>query len=172
MKIPLKRTAIVAAFLAGLCSCMAAVIAGVDLATRQTIAQNRIDKENKGLAKIFGPGEFGEAIVLEESEFPLLKKYWTVEGIGRIYSASGKNSYGDVSLLVGVYEDYSLGNIAVLENTESYGATLEEGYLEPYADAEDKEKAVEDVSCGATYGAKLCREMIRQSQAHYKGGSK
>lgn len=171
MKISWKRAFGVGGFLAGLCAVLALSIAGADIITKDIIAKNKIEKENAGLKKVFASGEYGEAKTLGEG---YLQKYWTVtssnEELGRVYSASGKNAYGNVSLLVGIYADFSLGNIVVLENTESYGQTLEDGYLEPYQNATDKEAVVDQVNCGATYGAKLCRDMIRAAQEHYKGG--
>ena len=76
-----------------------------------------------------------------------------------------------MSLLVGIYSDFSLGNIYVLENTESYATTLQDGYLTPYIQAEDKEAVIDNVRCGATYGAKLCRDLILTARNHYKGGN-
>ena len=171
MKVSWKRCFIVGGFLAGLCGVLALAIAGGDLLTRETIAKNKAAKEESGLKKVF-PGAVAENPT--EINEGYLQKYWTVkndEGIlGRVYSTFGKNAYGNVGLLVGVYSDFTLGNIVTLENTESYGTTLEDGYLDPYAKAEDKEAVVDQVTCGATYGAKLCRDMIRAAQNHYKGG--
>ena len=171
MKINWKHAFAVGAFLGGLCAVLGLSIAGVDLLTKDVIAKNKLQKEAAGLKKVFPEGEAGEAVALNDG---YLEKYWTVtssgQEVGRVYGTFGKNAYGNVALLVGIYADFSLGNVVTLENTESYGATLEEGYLEPYAAAADKEKAVEAVSCGATYGAKLCRDMILAAKNHYQGG--
>ena len=175
MKISWKRAFGVGGFLAGLCGVLALAIAGTDLLTRDTIARNKLEKEQNGLRKIFGgDANYGEATPLEDAEHPTLVKYWTVQEnektLGRVYSAKGKNAYGEVALLIGVYSDFTLGNIVAIENTESYGQTLEDGYLLPYSQSNDKESAVEKVNCGATYGAKLCREMILAAKSHYQGG--
>lgn len=172
MKVNMKHAFYVGGFLAGLCGVLALAIAGVDLLTKDIIKANKLEKERSGLKRVFPSGEVdGEAVEVHQGK---LEKYWTVKEsgseLGRIYSAFGKNSYGQVSLLIGVYSDFSLGNIVVLENTESYGQTLEEGYLDPYNAAEDKSAAVLSVSCGATYGATLCRDMILEAASHYQGG--
>ena len=174
MKISWKHAFYVGGFLALLAGVMGLVIAGGDLLTRDTIARNKIEKEQNGLKQVFGENvAFGEAIEVPESE--ILQKYWTVavnnNEIGRVYSTSAKNAYGTVSLLVGVNKDYSLGNIVVLENSESYAATLEENYLDVYSNSENKEAAVLAVKCGATEGAKICRDMILAAKDHYKGGT-
>ena len=177
MKISWKRAFYVGGFLALLCGVLGLAIAGGDLLTKETIASNKIKKETEGLRKVFGDNcAYGEAVAVKDENYPYISKYWTVrnenQDLGRVYAVSGSNAYGDVSLLVGITNDYSLGNVVTLENTESYAATLEDGYLIPYGKASDKEKAVEEVKCGATYGAKLCRDMIRSAQSHYKEGGK
>ncbi len=178
MKIEWKKAFGVAGFLGGLCAVLALAIAGTDLLTKDRIAKNAAEKEANGLRQVFSLEglEFSEAVEVNDDDFPTLKKYYTVTlndaEYGRVYSTAGKNAYGDVALLVGLQADYSLSRIYVLTNTESYGPTLKDEYLDPYNEAEDKESAVTEVKCGATYGAKLCRDMILESKAHYLGGVK
>ncbi|MBE6135512.1 MAG: hypothetical protein E7179_05900 [Erysipelotrichaceae bacterium] len=160
-------------FLACIAGAAALILSGVNVVTSKKIEENRVQKEAKGLRRVFGEAAYGEAIPVENNKN--ISKYWNVnlgEGKeGRVYSVSGTNSYGSVSLLVGIYGDYSLGNIFVLENTESYATTLQDGYLTPYIQAEDKETVIDNVRCGATYGAKLCRDLILTARSHYKGGN-
>lgn len=175
IKVPWKHAFYVGGFLAALCGVLGLVIAGGDLLTRNTIAANKVKKEQDGLRKVYGDNaEFSEAVEVKDDVYASIGKYWTVkiqgDEVGRVYSTSGTNSYGTVSLLVGVNKNYSLGNIVVLENTESYAATLEEKYLDVYKNAEDKESVVDNVKCGATFGASMCRDMIKAAQNHYKGG--
>ena len=174
MTLSWKRAFGVGGFLAGLCAVLALAIAGGHLATKERIARNKIEKENSSLALVFGAeATYSAAVEIQDGNYPTLKKYWTVALPGdplaaRVYSASNKNGYGTVSLLVGVYGDFRLGNIAILENSESFGPMLEEGYFEPYLAATDKEAAVEQVKCGATEGAKMTRDMIRMAQRHFR----
>ena len=145
-------------------------IAGGNLLTRERIARNKAEKETAGLKKTFRGDayQFSEAVTLNEGR---LSKYWTVTEYGleagRVYSASGTNAYGDIALLIGLDVEATLYGVVVFTNTESYGQTLEENYLEPLIDAEDKESAKDAVVCGATYGAKLCRDLINEAKAHY-----
>lgn len=175
MTLSWKRAFLVGGFLGGLCAVLGLAIAGGNMLTRDRIAANKIAKENAGLTKAFAleGAAFSQANEIEGNGH--LKKYWTVsleeEEIGRVYSASGSNAYGDVSLLIALDHQYALYGVVVLENTESYGQTLEEKYLEPLASAEDKESAVDAVNCGATYGAKLCRDMINEAKVHYREGN-
>ena len=175
MKISWKHAFYVGGFLAGLCGVLGLVIAGGDLLTRDTIAKNKIQKEISSLKKVYGENaDYGEAIELSEPQYASLKKYWTVsvnnEVVGRVYSTTNTNSYGTVSLLVGINLDYSYGNVITLENTESYATTLQEEYLDKVEAAEDKDYALTQVKCGATSGAKMCREMIESAKQHYQGG--
>ena len=162
----------VGGFLAGLCAVLALAIAGADLLTKDIIIKNKLAKENAGLRRIFGSSaDYGEAESVEEG---YIQKYWTVtednKDLGRVYSVKGKNAYGEVSLLIGIDTAYRLGEMVTIENTESYGQTLEDEYLAAYAASEDKEDALLRVSCGATYGAKLCRDMVLSAVEHYKEG--
>ena len=173
MKLSWKRALYVGAFLGGLCGVLGLAIAGGDLLTRETIAANLVAKENAGLKKAFAydGAEFSEPTAVTNND--RINKYWTVrlasEEIGRVYSVSGTNAYGNVSLLVGLEIDTSLYGVVVLENTESYGQVLDENYLEPLIGADDKDSAVNNVTCGATYGAKLCRDLINEAKNHYGG---
>ncbi len=172
MKLSWKRAFFVGGFLGGLCAVLGLAIAGGDMLTKQTIARNKSAKEEAGLKKAFA---YDGAAYSDPVEIPgsdRLSKYWTVrlgeEELGRVYSVAGTNSYGNVALLVGLDFDYSLYGVVVLENTQSFGQTLEEEYLDPLSSAEDKESVVDKVNCGATFGAKLCRDMINEAKAHYQ----
>lgn len=170
MKLDWKNGIKITLVLTAIASSAALLICGANAITAETIASNKIKKEKEGLAKVFGEGAiFGEAVSIDNDSH--LTKYWPV-AIGfeeaRVYAASGSNSYGDISLLIGIYSDYSLGEMAILENTESYGALLEEKYIDAYKTAEDKEGALDSVKCGATYGATLIRNMVKEAVEHYK----
>ncbi len=178
MKKYMKKALLSGGVLAGLCGVMAIAIVGADFLTRETIAKNNVEKEAAGLRKVYGEdATYGEAILIKDDAYSYLEKYWTVTSgnkeVGRVYRGSGKNGYGDVTLLYGVNADFSLGMVVTITNTESYGTTLKENYLDLIVSAENKDEAVDNVKCGATYGAKLCRDIIRDGQRHYKeGGAK
>ncbi len=172
MHIEWKHAAKVAAILGGITAVAALGIGAVNLLTAPIIAQNKKAKEEKSVKLVFANAEILETVELKEK---YLNKYWEVAlpatektPDGRIYSCTGTNGYGTVSLLIGIYGDYSLGNMVILENTESYGSTLEEKYIEPYQSAQDKEAALNQVKCGATFGAKMIKAMVEASVAHYK----
>ena len=169
----MRRAFLSGGVLAGLCGVMAALIVGSDFLTRDTIATNSAAKESAALRRVFGEAvTYEDPVLVEDRDYSYLQKYWTVtlDGteVGRVYRGFGRNGYGDVSLLYGVALDFSLYNVVTLSNTESYGTTLKENYLDPLSSASDKDAAVDEVKCGATYGAKLCRDIIREGQRHYR----
>ena len=175
MKKYVKKAFLAGAVLAGLCGVMAVAIVGADFLTRGVIARNNEAKEQEGLRKVYGDSyAYGEAVAVSDSSYSHLEKYWNVtngnEVIGRVYRGSGRNGYGEVTLLYGISVDFTLYNVVTITNTESYGTTLKENYLDPLSSAEDKDAQLEKIKCGATEGAKLCRAIILDGQKHYKEG--
>ena len=174
MKIDWKSSFKIAGILTAIASVGAISIALTNVLTEPIIKENRALREQNGLKKVFGENaQFGEKVELKESDYPYLQSFYSVtlsDSTGRVYSTKGTNSYGDVALLVGLNADYTIYNIVVMENTESYATTLNEGYLIPLIKSNDKETALDSVKCGATYGAKLVRDMVNQAKDHYKEG--
>ena len=86
------------------------------------------------------------------------------------FRTTGSNSYGKISLLVGFnyYQipggevcEYVFDSISVIVNEQTYASTLVDNYINP---VNDNTRNYEDVSCGATYGAKLIRDMINEAK--------
>ncbi len=172
MKLDWKAGIRIALVLTAITTGAALAIGGANALTAETIAKNRIEKEKAGLTAVFGANAtYSDAISIEGSRY--LTKYWTAEigsDSGRVYAARGTNDYGSVSLLIGVYSNFALGEMVILENTETYANALEEKYIDPYKQAEDKSSALDEVKCGATFGANLIRNMVKEAVAHYQEG--
>lgn len=165
----------VAATLSILAGASGLLIAGTDLITKTIIEQNRVANIKKNLSRVFPDADFGDGVKLSGDGY--LTDYYpaalTDGEDGRVYACSGTNQYGGVSILIGIYSDFSLGKMVVLENTESYASTLQSNYLDKYDEATDgasREEALYDVSCGATHGATLVRDMVLEAVSHYKEG--
>ena len=75
----------------------------------------------------------------------------------------GSNMYGKISLIAGFDETTkSFISMYLVKNEQTYASTLVEKYVNP---VNKKQKDYEtDVSCGATYGAKLVRDMINDAK--------
>ena len=73
-------------------------------------------------------------------------------------------------MLVGISSEFKLGRMSFLDLNQSYAQTLKDNYITPYMNSSNKEVALDNVSCGATFGAKLIQEMVLEAVANYKEG--
>jgi len=156
--------------------CIAAVAAGLiavtNLITAKKIAQNEIDAVNKGIASIFGDSEIKNEGKVSGHDY--VTYYYQVdyknselEMHGYAFKCEGSNMYGKVSLIAGFDQKSNFMSLYLIKNEQTYASTLVDKYVVPLNDAESskKDEALDDVSCGATYGAKLVREMINDAKA-------
>jgi len=168
----LKNRYLLSSVTLGVLGGIAALLIGLtDLLTSDKIQQNEIDKVNSSLAEIFPEGTFGEEEAIDGMTYVTGRYAATKddETFGYVYQGEGKNSYGSISLLVGIYtENYEIGRISLLSDGQTFATTLEENYLDAY-NAGHRE--LEDVTCGATYGATLIKNIVKEAQSHLKGGA-
>jgi Na+-translocating ferredoxin:NAD+ oxidoreductase RnfG subunit len=169
--------------LATIASGSALLIGLVNLGTYGFIAQNRTNKVNSGIKKLYpqaegwgihefvAPGEHLYEPEFDATRFPHIKSVNHVEWeegeekVRRyVYNTTGKNAYGQVDLLLSV-EDGKVAKMYVVTNTESYGPTLEDNYINKYNNGYLTDLA--DVKCGATYGAKTVKEQCDEAVAHW-----
>ena len=101
--------------------------------------------------------------------------------IGTIYKVSGKNAYGNITLMVGINKEGNVIHVEFLENGQSYASTVNnhvsanypssestDVHIGAYKKAESKDidelsgsdVAAIDVKCGATFGATLVKELV------------
>lgn len=166
MKATVKKYLVVSLTLGLIAGGSALLIGLTNVLTADRIKANKIEKENNGLKKVFSDENQTFTTVEFDTSFEYIEKIWTAKSsgekdIGYIYKTSGKNSYGEVSLLLGFDTKKSFVNMVVLENTETYGTTLEDNYITP---VNDKKIDFSSVSCGATYGAKLINNMYLEAK--------
>ena len=143
----------------------ALLIAGTNMLTRDAIKANETRAINNGLATIFDTESLktSEATLDKEFEY-VISSYYEVKDeadapLGYAFKTEGSNSYGKISLIVGFTSNYAYKGVAVVENGQSFASTLNKKYLNPLV-KEGKTIDEVDVSCGATYGAKLVRSMV------------
>ena len=105
---------------------------------------------------------------------------------GYVFTVSGKNAYGIISLMVAISKDTNGNNVVhqveFLENGQSFASTVDDHVrssyhtsdknalvLDPYSSGnkvvigdltEDQIPNDDQVQCGATYGAKLVRSLV------------
>ena len=154
----------------------ALAISGTNLLTKNQIEANTKKAQEKALNEIFENATFSEAKNdFKGSETNYLVNYYVAfdssnNELGYVYYVDGRNAYGEIAMMVGV-TDLGIGQFSIVTNTQSFASTLEDNYIVPI---QRGETTFNDVSCGATYGAKLIKAMVEQANADYiaqKGGN-
>lgn len=155
---------------------IAAVAAGIigltNFLTKDKIKENELQKIKSGISEIFGENaEIESEFQISDKNFSYVIYGYKIKNDESTFDkyalrTSGFNTYGKISLLIGVVEqdneshDYDFSKLTIINNEQTYASTLEDEYLDPLNEGKrDKD----DVKCGATYGAKLVRDMIYES---------
>ena len=174
------KIASVLALIALVCS---AIIAGINLATAPVIAKNNEQTEEQTIQKIFKDYDKEKSSVSATSSENITKKILASDkdgnALGYVYNVTGKNAYGTITLMVAI-KDGMLYQVEFVTNEQSFASTVESHMRASYPSSEKSsieigfapqagekvnpldEDAVKnvDASCGATYGAKLIKELI------------
>ena len=156
---------------------IAAVSAGLvgltNLITSGQIKKNEQNKILSGISEIFGK----TATISQEFEIKD-QKYTTYayqinneENTLNAYAfkTTGSNMYGKISLIIGFVNSNNVATfegLSIVVNEQTYATTLVENYINPINDGS---RELDDVSCGATYGAKLVRDMVNESKLVAEG---
>ena len=141
----------------------AALIALTNLATAKAIAENEQKKIVAGIQSIFSECDSYEEQELVGSYKYVLSAYKVMNSsnteLGYAFRTSGSNQYGKITLIVGYENATSIAfkGVSVVVDEQTYAPTLEDNYIPTLPDG------LEDVNCGATYGAKLVREMVKEA---------
>jgi len=163
----MKKYLITAITLGVIAAGSACLIGLTNLATKDKIAANEQKRIQAGIAELFGE----DSVIKEENPIDGYKYANYIYTIGNsddtlnavAVRTTGSNEYGKISLLVGIR--YVSGSqkfeaISVISNEQTYASTLEENYIIP---VNGGSREYTDVSCGATYGAKLIEAMIEDA---------
>ena len=155
--------------LGAIAACSAALIGVTNLVTRDQIVKNEQNKIQAGIAAIYGEG----AIIKNEHEITDYKYTNYVYEIEShvdapkfVFRTTGSNMYGKISMLVGLnqdvyYNEFALVDVYLIIDEQTYASTLEENYIDPLNEGT---RDLYDVNCGATYGAKLVRDMVEDAK--------
>ena len=184
---PSKKHYIITSITLGIIAATSAALIGVtNLVTRDQIKKNEENKIKAGICEIFGKtATISQKYECEQcANDPIKVDNYSIY-LGNIYSVNdgkehdrviveslaiqltGSNMYGKLSLLIG-FDIYSCHGevgfvgVSTIVNEQTYASTLEENYIDQINDGS---KTIDDVTCGATYGAKLAKVMIEQAQA-------
>ncbi|MCR5350218.1 MAG: hypothetical protein K6E20_04415 [Acholeplasmatales bacterium] len=172
----------------------AVILAGINLLTKDKIEQNETDKKNDTIQAIYSDYDSSKSQIQSKKDLKQYDSYSSVVDeriiacnttgtvLGYLYTVSGSNSYGNISLMVALTETDGkvlVQQVEFLENSESFASTVdtwlknnfvskgtevhEGGFVSKSGSGTVKsyeELASVDTSCGATYGAKTCMELI------------
>ena len=169
-----KKYLLTAVILGSIAMASGLLIGATNLVTKDPIVKNEQRKISKGLSQIYGQ----EVVVSsdrdtdkEQNNYNEIKYVDHVyyindnnnDPLGVAFRTTGSNSYGKISLIIGFTLDGVYKDLSIVTNEQSFASTLVKGYINPLHEAENKEAAMADVNCGATYGAKLVRSMIENA---------
>ena len=161
-----KKYILTGVILGSIAGVAAGLIAATNLITSKKIKQNELNKVLSGIASIYGNDS---KIKLEDdlTEYEYAVHYYAIENsrsefLGYAIKTSGSNMYGKISLIAGFDNaTHAFMSLYMVSDEQTYASTLEEKYVAPL---NSNERDLEDVSCGATYGAKLVRDMIKEAK--------
>ena len=126
--------------------------------TKDTIDYTKVfENYSKVESEIIFSGLSNESIIEK-----IIAKDNDGEHLGNIYLVSGENAYGNIVLLIGIDSLGKLAHIEFVENGQSYGNEVEVHVSENYKSGLELSE-VENISvtCGATYGAKTVKELVK-----------
>ena len=149
----------------------AALIGATNLITKKRIAQNEIDRINAGISEIFGENTM-ISLEQEVNNQKYVVRWYTIKNdtdvmVGFACRTTGSNMYGKISLIVGFdYTSKVFEGLSIVVNEQTFASTLVDNYINPLNAEAIK---LDDVTCGATYGAKLVRDMVNDAQSFIDG---
>ena len=164
-----KKHYVITSITLGLIAASSGALIGLtNLLTKDKIIENENNKINAGICEIFGKtATISSKSDISGYKYTSLVYHVTVEENDQFvaFKTEGSNMYGKVSLLVGFNlnsnDEYVFTGLSVITNEQTYASTLVANYLEPLNKGE---RELDDVTCGATYGAKLVRDMVNEAK--------
>ena len=160
-----KKYILTAVTLGCIAMCAGALIGATNLITKDRIAANQDNSINKGIKEIYGNGaSIKEKNPIDSDWQYVIERYVIDESeslIGYAFRTEGSNNYGKIALIIGFTDECVFKGLSIIADEQTYAATLEDNYIDPLNSGD---RDVEDVSCGATYGAKLVRDMIKEAK--------
>lgn len=164
-----KKKYIIASVTLGVIAASSGLLIGLtNLATEKTIAQNEINRFNAGIATIFGDNSTNELFTDSFENYKYLNECYTVNyqdgnKTGWAIKTTGSNMYGKISMIIGFNDSKERIGTYIITNEQSYASTLVDKYINPLNEGS---RELDDVKCGATYGAKLVKSMIEEAQEY------
>lgn len=161
---PLNKKYIITSITLGTIAASSAVLIGLaNLLTKDKIAQNEREKVLNGIVEIFGEGtEIASEGAVSYGKY--INYQYDVNG-GYAFKATGSNTYGKITILVGFSNangNYAYKGLTMIVDEQTYASTLEDNYIAQVSHTDDFDSV--DVKCGATYGATLVSDMVHEAK--------
>ena len=160
-----KKYILTGVILGSIAAVSAGLIALTNLISAGKIEENENNKVFSGISEIFGENSKIKSDE-ELTKYEYTVHYYEVttkkdKFLGYAFKCEGSNMYGKISLLAGFDGvSHNFMSLSLITNEQTYASTLEDNYVVPLNGGE---KGLDDVSCGATYGAKLVRDMVNDA---------
>lgn len=169
------KTALILTIISGIC---ATLIAGCNWLTAPVIEENARRKKSELYKEIFEEYDFDaspDAITEGFSSEYIVEKLEAFDSsstkLGYVYTVSGSNAYGNIELLVGINIDGTLEGVKFLTNGQSFNVQTETHVNGSYTSGLTSTDVNDiDVNCGATYAAKLVKELVKACFADSQQG--
>lgn len=192
----MKRYLYVSGILGAIALVCAVLIALMNMLTNPIIKKNNENKISETYTKIYSDYYSNEEVEFTKDDKSYIKgkvKALDKDGnvLGYIYTTSGKNAYGEVSLMIGI-TDGNVVDVEFLTNTESFASTVSSHVKGNYPSSMDSVIEVNpygsldtidigylsineieaiDIKCGATFGATLVKSMVLAALTEAKEGN-
>ena len=149
-------------------------IYSVNLLTKDTIAQNRVEKEQSYYKELFFLDEDQE-VSFEASDFDeeiidqeIVLYDQDKQVIGYIYKGTDKNNYGDVVVLLGMNLDGTISNVVISSttNTPTFVKVIRTVYLSNFQ-SQDASNIELDGNTGATYTYTSVSNIIEDAASYF-----
>lgn len=163
-----KKYILTAIILGSIAAVAGGAVALTNLVTEKKIKQNEDNKLIAGVQEIFhnDNAKVNPDDEIKVSNYSYTVSYYIVKDennalIGYAFKSSGSNMYGKISLISGFDAvTHNFMSVYLLNNEQTYATTLVDKYVTPL---NNNKRDLDDVSCGATYGAKLVRDMVNEA---------
>jgi len=183
----------ISSILAAIALVCALVLAAMDMLTSPIVAKNNEKTEYDTIVSIFKDYDKDKSNKIDVPADGIIKslikaKDASGKDLGYIYTVEGKNAYGNIKLMVAI-KDGKVIQVEFLENGQSFASTVDAHVQASYPSSEKKSIEVGfvsdknkfegtlskadvdkiDVACGATYGAKLVKELVNEALKDAEG---
>ena len=161
-----KKYILTGVVLGSIAAVAAGLVAVTNLLTEKKIAQNEANAISKGISSIFGESEIKDEGKVSDQIYVTYfyqvdYKKSDLEMHGYAFKCEGSNMYGKISLIAGFDSSSNFMSLYLVKNEQTYASTLVDKYVVPLNEGNAK---LEDVKCGATYGATTVKEMVEEAK--------